>query len=169
MTTHLTAGQELTQMGQQKKQQKMAEVEISSNSPRTDPSGSLRLQSSSQQVTELQPVPLLVAAQTQTQNQKERLPANTMSLSDCWSILQSLQSPGGEQIFNNIRQVLCLLSNKTSVTLQWIPLTVVLEAIRKQIGCKKWEANWSKLRPPCPSEKQRPSYETTLGQSGNNA
>ena len=44
-----------------------------------------------------------------------------MFLTDCWSILQSLQSPGGDQIFSNIRQELSLLKNKTSVTLQWIP------------------------------------------------
>ena len=44
-----------------------------------------------------------------------------MFLTDCRSILQSLQSPGGEQIFSNIRQELSLLKNKTSVTLQWIP------------------------------------------------
>ena len=40
---------------------------------------------------------------------------------NCRSILQSLQSPGGEQIFSNIRQELSLLKNKTSVTLQCIP------------------------------------------------
>ena len=42
-------------------------------------------------------------------------------LTDCRSILQSLQSPGGDQIFSSIRQELSLLKNKTSVTLQWIP------------------------------------------------
>ena len=57
----------------------------------------------------------------QTLNQEERLPTNTVFLTDCWSILQSLQSPGGDQIFSNIRQELSLLKNKTSVTLQWIP------------------------------------------------
>ena len=62
---------------------------------------------------------LLKAAQTL--NQEERLPSNTVFLTDCWSILQSLQSPGGDQIFSNIRQELSLLKNKTSVTLQWIP------------------------------------------------
>ena len=62
---------------------------------------------------------LLTAAQTL--NQEERLPTNTVFLTDCQSILQSLQSPGGEQIFSNIRQELSLLKNKTSVTLQWIP------------------------------------------------
>ena len=59
---------------------------------------------------------LLTAAQTLNQ---EELP--TAFLTDCWSILQSLQSPGGDQIFSNIRQELSLLKNKTSVTLQWIP------------------------------------------------
>ena len=43
-----------------------------------------------------------------------------MFLTDCRSILQSLQSPGGYQIFRNIRQELSLLKNKTSVTFQWI-------------------------------------------------
>ena len=62
---------------------------------------------------------LLTAAQTL--NQEERLPTNTVFLTDCRSILQSLQSPGGDQIFSNIRQEMSLLKNKTSVTLQWIP------------------------------------------------
>ena len=62
---------------------------------------------------------LLAAAQTL--NQEDRLPTNTVLLTDCWSTLQSLQSPEGEQIFSNIRQELSLLKNKTSVTLQWIP------------------------------------------------
>ena len=53
--------------------------------------------------------------------QEERLHNNTVFLTDCRSILQSLQSPGGDQIFSNIRQELSLLKNKTSVTLQWIP------------------------------------------------
>ena len=56
---------------------------------------------------------LLTAAQTQ--NQEERLPTNTVFLTDCRCILQSLQSPGGDQIFSNIRQELSLL------TCQWIP------------------------------------------------
>ena len=50
-----------------------------------------------------------------------RLPTKTMFLTDCRSILQSLKSPGEEQIFSNIRQELSLLKNKTSVTLQRIP------------------------------------------------
>ena len=62
---------------------------------------------------------LLTAAQTL--NQEERLPTNTVFLTDCRSILQSLQSPGGDQIFSSIRQELSLLKNKTSVTRQWIP------------------------------------------------
>ena len=43
-----------------------------------------------------------------------------MFLTDCRPVLQSLQPPGGDQIFSNIRQELSLLKNKTSVTLQWI-------------------------------------------------
>ena len=58
---------------------------------------------------------------TQTLNQAERLSTSTVFLIDCRSILQSLQSTGGNQIFSNIRQELSLLKNKTSVTLQWIP------------------------------------------------
>ena len=46
-------------MGQQKRQHKMAEVEFSSSSPMADPSGSLWLQGSSQQTTELKPMPCL--------------------------------------------------------------------------------------------------------------
>ena len=42
-------------------------------------------------------------------------------MTDCGSIMQSLQSAGWAQIFNDIRQELSLLKNKTSVTLQWIP------------------------------------------------
>ena len=62
---------------------------------------------------------LLAAAQSL--NQEERLPSNTVFLTDCRSILQSPQSPGGDQIFSNTTQELSLLKNKTSVTLQWIP------------------------------------------------
>ena len=54
---------------------------------------------------------LLAAAQTL--NQEERLPTNTVFLTDCRSIMQCLQSPGGDQIFSNIRQELSLLKNKT--------------------------------------------------------
>ena len=54
-------------------------------------------------------------------NQEERLPTNTVFLTDCRSILHSLQSSGWEQIFSNIRQELSLLNNKTSVTLHWTP------------------------------------------------
>ena len=59
-------------------------------------------------------------AAAQTLNQEERFPTNTVFLTDCRPILQSFQSPGGEQIFSSIRQELSLLKNKTSVTLQWI-------------------------------------------------
>ena len=62
---------------------------------------------------------LLTAAQTL--NQEERLSTNTVFLTDCRSILQSLQSPGGDQIFSNIKQELSLFKNKTSVSLQWTP------------------------------------------------
>ena len=35
-------------------------------------------------------------------------------------------------------------------------LTVVLEAMKMQTDCQKWEANWSNLHTPCPTVKQRP-------------
>ena len=53
---------------------------------------------------------LLTAAQTL--NQEEILPTNTVFLTDCRFNLQSLQSPGGDQIFSNIRQELSLLRTK---------------------------------------------------------
>ena len=62
-----------------------------------------------------------LVAGAQTLNKEERLPTNTVYLTDCRSILQSHQSPGGEQILSTIRQELSLLENKTSVTLQCIP------------------------------------------------
>ena len=48
-------------------------------------------------------------------------PTNTVFLTDCWSIQQSLQSPGGDLAFSNMKLELSLLKNKTSVTVQWIP------------------------------------------------
>ena len=60
-------------------------------------------------------------AAAQTLNQEERLPTSTVFLTDCRSILQSLQPSGGDQIISNIKQELSLLKNKKSVTLQWIP------------------------------------------------
>ena len=74
-----------------------------------------------QQSTNYRAEAYILLAAAQTLNQEERLPTNTVFLTDCRSILQSLQSPGGDQIFSNIRQELSLIKNKTSVTLQWIP------------------------------------------------
>ena len=119
MPTHLPLGQELTQMGQQKRQQKMAEVKFSSSSPMADPSGSPV--ATGQQSTNYRAEAYALLAAAQTLNQEERLPTNTMFLINCQSILQSLRSPGGDQIFSGIKQELSLLKNKTSVTLQWIP------------------------------------------------
>ena len=113
LSTHLPPGQELTKIGQQK----MAEVECSSSSPTADPSGSLATR---QQLTNYRAEAYALLAAAQTLNQKERLSTNTVFLTDCQSILQSLQSPGGEQVFRNMRQELSLLKNKASVTLQWI-------------------------------------------------
>ena len=104
-------------MGQQKRQpKKMAEVEFSSSSPMADPSGSLWQQSTNYRA---EAYALLAAAQTL--NQEERLPTNTMFLTDCRSILQSLQLLEGDQIFSNIKQELSLLKNITYVTLQSVP------------------------------------------------
>ena len=74
-----------------------------------------------QQSTNYRAKAYALLAAVHTLNQEERLPTNTVVLTGCRSILQSLQSPGGDQIFSNIRQELSLLKNKTSVTLQWIP------------------------------------------------
>ncbi|XP_076464743.1 uncharacterized protein LOC143296601 [Babylonia areolata] len=57
----------------------------------------------------------------QTFSQEDTLPTNTVFLTDCKSILQSLQAPGGEQILRDIRQELNLLKQRTTVVLQWIP------------------------------------------------
>ena len=84
-----TTGQELTQMGQQKRQQKMADVEFSLSSPTAAPSGSLWLQCSSQQSTELKLARSTLLAAPQTLTQEERLLANTVFLVDCRSTLQS--------------------------------------------------------------------------------
>ena len=91
---------------------KMAEVELSSSSPTADPSESMWLQGSIQQTTVLQPTPCSQQPRPWTRK-REFLPTR--------SILQSLQSKGGEQIFSNIRQELFLLENKAFVTLQWVP------------------------------------------------
>ena len=104
LPNHLSPGQELTQIGQQKRQQKVAEVELSSSFLVADPSGSLWLQGRSQQTTELMPMPCL-----QNLHQKGTLPTNTVFLTDCQFILQSLQLPEGDQIFINIKQQLSLL------------------------------------------------------------
>ena len=109
----------LIQMGQQKRQQNMAEMKfliklLNGRSIR-------KSVATGQQSTKYRAKAYALPAAAQTLNQEKRLPTNTVFLTDCWSILQNLQSPGGEQIFSNIRQELSLLKNKTSVTLQWIP------------------------------------------------
>ena len=119
LPTRQTPGQELTQMGQHKRQQKMAEggvfIKLS------DGRSIRKSVTTGQQSTNYRPEAYALLAATQILNQEERLPTNTVFLTDCRSILQSLQSPGGDQIFSNIRQELSLLKNKTSVTLQCIP------------------------------------------------
>ena len=74
-----------------------------------------------QQSTKYRAAAYALLSAVQTLNQEGRLPTNTVVLTDCRSIQQSLQSPGGEHIFSNSRQELSLLKNKTPVILQWIP------------------------------------------------
>ncbi|KAK7115386.1 hypothetical protein V1264_001263 [Littorina saxatilis] len=57
----------------------------------------------------------------QTLNQEEALPGQTVFLTDCRSLLQSLQTREREQILQDIKQELHYLSSKTTVVLQWIP------------------------------------------------
>ena len=112
LPTHLPPGQE------QKRQQKLAEMECSSSSLMADP---WQVYGYRAAVNKFQSWSLCLAHSSTGLNQEERLPANTVFLTDCWSILQCLQSPGADQIVSNIRQELSLLKNKTTVTLQWIP------------------------------------------------
>ena len=106
-------------MGQQKMQQKMAEMGVFIKLPN---GRSIRKSvATGQQSTNHRAEACALLAAAQTLNQEERLPTNTVVLTDSRSIIQSLQSPGGEQIFSDIRQELSLLKNKPSVTLQWIP------------------------------------------------
>ena len=111
----------------------------------------------------------VLLATAQTLNQEERRPTNTVFLTDCRSILQSLQSPGGDQIFSNIRQELSLLKNKTSVTLQWILSRSGVGGTEEADWLSKWEANRAICTPHCPTAKQRAYLETFSGQSGDNA
>ena len=157
LPTYLPPGQELAHIGQQKKQQKNGGGGVFIELP-----GVRFIRKSvatGQQSTNYSAEAYALLAAAKTLNQEERLHTNTVFLTDCRSILQSLQSPEGDQMFSNIRQELSLLKNKTSATLQWIPstLTVVLETMRKQTGCQKWEASWSNLHTPCPAAMQRPS------------
>ena len=114
---------------------------------------SLWPQGSSQQTTELKPTPCLQQPRLWTKK-RDFLP--TVFLTDCRSILQSLQSPKGDQIFSNIRQELSLLK-KHLQPYSGSLLTVVLEAMKKQTSFQKWEAGWSNMHTPCPTVKQRPS------------
>ena len=86
------------------------------SSPTADPPGSLWLQGSSQQTTELKSMPCSQQPRPWTRK-RDFLPTQCF-YTDCRPVLQSLKSPGEEQIFSNIGQELSLLKNKTSVTLQ---------------------------------------------------
>ena len=62
---------------------------------------------------------LLHAAQTL--NEREELSTHSVILTDCKSVLQSLQTGEKSQILCNVRQALKTLSRRTRLTLQWIP------------------------------------------------
>ena len=62
------------------------------------------------------------AATFLNQEKTERLSASTVFLTDCTSLLQSLQGTNSRnKILKDIRTQLALLSQKTTLTLQWIP------------------------------------------------
>ena len=62
------------------------------------------------------------AATSLNQEKTERLSASTVFLTDCTSLLQSLQGTNSRnKILKDIRTQLALLSQKTTLTLQWIP------------------------------------------------
>ena len=90
----------------------MAEVELSSKLPDGRPIR--KSVATGQQSTNYRTESYALLAAAPTLNQKERFPTLTVS------ILQNLQSPGGDQSFSNIRREQSLLKNKTSVALQWI-------------------------------------------------
>ena len=102
---------------------------FSSSSPVADPPGSLWLQGSSQQ-TRTEAKALLAAAETL--NQEERLPISTVFLTDC-SVFNHQEGSRSSATLD--RRCSCLRPSSGSL------LTLVLEAIRKQIGCQKWEAH----------------------------
>ena len=65
---------------------------------------------------------LLEATTSLNQVQTEKLSTSTVFLTDCSSLLQSLQGTGSRnKILKDIRDQLALLSPKTAPTLQWIP------------------------------------------------
>ena len=62
------------------------------------------------------------AATSLNQEKTERLTDSTVFLTDCTSLLQSLQGTNSRnKILKDIRRQLALLSQKTTLTLQWIP------------------------------------------------
>ncbi|XP_041357471.1 ribonuclease H1-like [Gigantopelta aegis] len=54
-------------------------------------------------------------------NLQDKLSPNTVFLTDCRSLLQSLQTHCGEHILLNIRRELQDMSKRTNIILQWIP------------------------------------------------
>ena len=75
------------------------------------------LQGSGQQTTEQKPMPCLQQPRPWTRK-RAFLPTQCSWLTASPSC--SLQLPGGDRIFSNIKQELSLPKNRTSVTLQWI-------------------------------------------------
>ena len=155
LPTRQPPGQELTQMGQQKRQQKMAGVEFSLSSPMADPSGSLQLQGSSQQTTELKPTPCLQQPRFWTKK-RDFLPTQCLWLTAGPSCRVFNHQEGTKSSATSDRSCPCLRTKHLWPSSGSLP-TVVLEAMRKQTGCQRWEASSSNLHSPCPTAKQRPS------------
>ena len=124
---HLPPGQELIQMCQQKKQQKIAEVGFSLSSPRAAPSGSLKLQGSSQ----LKSWRLHSAHCSPNPESERETPYkhSVLDLTTCPSC--SLPSPWGSRSSAiPVRSCPCLTTKHLWPSSRPLP-TVVLEAMRQ--------------------------------------
>ena len=141
LPTHQPHGQELTQMGQQKRQQKMAEC--SSSSPISDPSGSMWLKGSSQQITELKPTPCLQQPRPWTRK-RDFLATQCFWLTAGPSCRVFNHQEGSRSSAASDRSCPCLRMKHLWPSSGSL-IIVALEAMRKQISCQKWEANWSNL------------------------
>ena len=118
LPTYLPPGQELTQEGQQKRWQKWRRWSF-----HQAPWWQIHQKVCGDRaaVNKLLSWGLLFAHSSPDHEPGRETSCQNSVLTDFRSILQSLQSPEGDQIFSNIRQELSLLKNKTSVTLQCIP------------------------------------------------